>query len=173
MINYLRLIFLLSLTLSMTHANNIKKFNLNNGITLQIEEFAFHPDKHTIINCKDSNIPCLIDGLYPFGTAFNMPRTYVKRFTLIVSGKRYNLNTSGMYNAWRNRPLEYKDVVKYLEVHCYDENNCTLRGMFSDGAGIYVAEWLIINGVTLRTVISSSEDTVKLFFKNIEPPYYE
>lgn len=158
---------------AVAHASDMQEFNLGKGITAQIEEAPFNPENHKIINCKDSNIPCTIDGVFPFGTAFDMPKTYLKSLSLTVSGKTYKLDTTGMYNAWGNRPLEYKGTIKYLGAHCYDKDNCALRGLFSDAAGSYVAEWLIVNGIATRTVISSSDDIVHLFMKNIEPPYYE
>ncbi|MEZ5541071.1 MAG: hypothetical protein R3F42_03410 [Pseudomonadota bacterium] len=170
------LLFALSLLLllsSLTRADDVKEFDLGNGITVQIEEARFLPAEHEIKNCKDSDMPCTIDGSFPFGAAFDMPHSYLKRLSLSISGKSYDLDTAGMYNAWGNRPLEYKGTVKYLGAHCYDENNCALRGLFSDAAGSFVGEWLIVNGMAKRTVISSSEDIVHLFMNNIEPPYFE
>jgi hypothetical protein len=150
-----------------------KEFDLGNGITVQIEEAKFNPESHKIENCEGSNYPCLIDGVFPFGTAFSMPKTYLKSLTLSKSGKSYKLQTTGMYNAWGNRPLEFKGKIKYLGGHCYDEKNCALRGLFSDAAGSFVAEWVVINGKPFRTVLTSSDDISHLFMRNIDPPYYE
>ncbi len=154
-------------------SGEVKEFDLGNGISVQIEEVEFHPKNHKIENCGDSNIPCSIDGMAIFGTAFDMPKTYLKKLSLSIGKKTYKLNTTGMYNAWGNRPLEYKGTVKYLGAHCYDENSCALRGLFSDAAGSFVAEWLIVNGHPFRTVLTSSDDIMYLFLKNIDPPYYE
>lgn len=154
-------------------AADVKEFDLGNGVTVKLKEEKFIPENHIIENCNNSNIPCLIDRIHPFGTASNMPKTYLKYLSLSKAGKTYKLNTNGMYNAWGNRPLEFKGIIKYLGAHCYDESNCTLRGLFSDAAGSFVAEWVILNGVPYRTVISSSDDIKQLFIKYIEPPHYK
>jgi hypothetical protein len=138
-----------------------------------IEEATFNPEGHEIINCEGSDYPCTIDDIFPFGTANSFPRTYLKKLSLSIADKTYNLDTSGMYNAWGNRPLEFKGKIKYLGAHCYDKDHCSLRGLFSDAAGSFVAEWVIVNGKSTRTVITSSDDIVHLFIENIEPPHYE
>ena len=167
------LLFLLLAISTAAQSEGVKEFDLGKGITVRIEEAVFSPNNHKIENCEGSDIPCTIDGIFPFGTAFNMPKTYVKLLSLSIGSKTYKLDTTGMYNAWGNRPLEYKGTIKYLGAHCYDENNCALRGLFSDAAGTFVCEWVVINGHPFRTVISSSDDISHLFMRNIEPPYYE
>ncbi|MEJ2610144.1 MAG: hypothetical protein P8179_08655 [Candidatus Thiodiazotropha sp.] len=154
-------------------AGEEKQYDLGNGIVVNLEEAEFNPIEHKIINCEGSIIPCTIDGVFPFGIEFSIPRTYLKSLSLSIHGRTYKLNTSGMYNAWGNRPLAIKDKIKYLGAHCYDEKSCALRGIFSDAAGSFVAEWLIVNGISTRTILTSSNDIVNLFIKNIEPPYYE
>ena len=78
-----------------------------------------------------------------------------------------------MYNAWGKRPLKYKNSnVKYMAAVCQTESWCTLRGLFSDAAGSFVAEWQIRMGKPERTIITNSNDVVSLFIKNIGPPEY-
>lgn len=36
----------------------------------------------------------------------------------------------------------------------------TLTGVFSDAAGTYVAEWYILDGVSVRTLLSNDQETV-------------
>ena len=154
-------------------ADDIKEFKLDSGIKVTIEEAPFDPKGHEIINCKGSEMPCLIDGGFPYGTDFSLPRSYLKKLIITYEGKSYSLDSSHMFNAWGNRPLEVKGVIRYLGGHCYDSKHCALRGLFSDAAGSYVAEWVVINGVPSRTVLTSSDDVVHLFMKNIDPPVYE
>ena len=154
-------------------ANEAKVFDLGNGIKVSILEEKFDPKSHKIENCENSNIPCRIDSHIPYGTAFNMPRTELKELKLTTESGTYKLDTTGMYNAWGERPLEYKGSIKYLGAYCFNPQNCTLRGIFSDAAGSYVAEWLILNGISTRTVLSSSDDIMHLFMTNIEPPRYD
>ena len=158
---------------SLTLAGETKVFDLKDGIKVSILEVPFDPSSHEIENCDGSEMPCLIDGHFPYGTAFNLPRTRLKKLTLSIGSSSYNLDTTGMYNAWGKRPLEYEGKIRYLGAHCYTEKSCTLRGIFSDAAGSYVAEWKIINGQPHRTVLSSTDDIMHLFMKNIDPPYYE
>lgn len=155
------------------NADEIKEFKLNSGITVSIEEAPFNPQGHEIVNCEGSEIPCLIDGSFPYGANFSLPSTYLKKLVISFEGKSHSLDTSHMFNAWGNRPLEVKGVIRYLGGHCYDSEHCALRGLFSDAAGSYVAEWVVINGVSSRTVLTSSDDVVHLFMKNIDPPVYE
>ena len=154
-------------------ADGVKVFVLKDGIKISILEVPFDPSSHIVENCDKSQIPCLIDGHFPYGTAFDMPRSQLEELTLSIGNASYKLDTTGMYNAWGKRPLEYKGSIRYLGAHCYNERSCTLRGVFSDAAGSYVAEWKIINGKPHRTVLSSSEDIMYLFMKNIDPPFYE
>jgi hypothetical protein len=77
-----------------------------------------------------------------------------------------------MYDAWGGRPLEYKGTIRYFGGKCSDQKNCQFRGIFSDGAGSFVAEWRIVGGVPTRTVLSGSDDIVHLFMKNIDPPEF-
>jgi hypothetical protein len=114
-------IFLIVFFSSTTLASDEKRYELDGGIVVTIEEAQFTPEQHDIKNCASSKIPCTIDGVFPFGTAFNIPRTYLKRLTFSIKNKTYELDTSGMYNAWGNRPLEHKGSIRYLGAHCYSD----------------------------------------------------
>jgi hypothetical protein len=107
---------------------------------------------------------------YLFRTAcpFGLPSTYVKSITVTVKGRLYSLDVADMYNAWGSRPLEYKGVIRYFGGTCLDSENCRFRGVFSDAAGSFGAEWYIIKGLAIRTVISSSSDIIQLFAKHID-----
>jgi len=168
-------IFAIILTMLSTAAvaSEVKVYELKGGITVSIEEAPFNPKNHTLENCEDPTTPCKIDGLFPYGTAFDLPKTYLKEMSLMIGGEKYSLDVTGMYDAWGNRPLEYEGSVRYLGAHCYDKHYCTLRGLFSDAAGSFVAEWKVINGESIRTILTSSDDVVNLFIENIDPPYYE
>ncbi len=157
----------------LSYADKPKIFDLGNDVKVSILEVKFEPSEHKIVPCEGSDIPCLIDGHLPFGTAVSMPRTKLKELKFITKKSTYILETTGMYNAWGNRPLQYKDSIKYLGAHCYTPDNCKLRGIFSDAAGSYVAEWYIFNGTSMRTVLSSSDDITHLIINNVEPPYYD
>ncbi len=114
----------------------------------------------------------LLNGNLVFG-ATGAPKTYVSKIIFNVNNKRYNLENKYMYNAWGARPLEVPNVIKYFDAHCYDNKNCTIRGIFSDAAGSFVAEWKIIDGKPIRTIITDSSDILSMFKNNISPPVFE
>lgn len=102
-------------------------------------------------------------GHIPFGTDAGLPKTFVKEINISYQGQSYLLDASDMCNAWGKRPLEVKGSVRYFGGRCFDGKNCEFRGLFSDGAGTFVAEWRIVNGTPVRTVLTSSNDVVNLF----------
>ncbi len=114
--------------------------------------------------------PCLVDGQIPFGTDCGIPSTYVKSLTVVVNGKSLKLDTSQMFNAWGTRHLTMHEgkLVRYFGGSCLDKDICVFRGLFSDGAGTFVAEWRVFQGATTRTVITSDEEIVFPFTDNLD-----
>jgi hypothetical protein len=143
-----------------------------NSIRVTLVEKKFNPEQAKIERCQNDMVICLINGGIPFGTAGSMPKTYLDKLNLEIGDKSYDLETSNMYNAWGEKPKEISGVIKYMAVHCYSPKTCTLRGIFSDAAGSFVAEWIISNGIPLRTILSNSKDIVNLFIKKISPPVF-
>jgi len=147
-------------------------FTISGGVRVEIVESTFDKDIFQITGCENNGEGCLINGHIPFGSDLDIPKTYVKSIVVTCKGHSYLLDPSDMYNAWGNRPLELKGV-RYFGGNCYDEKNCQFRGLFSDGAGSFVAEWRIVNGMPVRTVLTNSNDVVNLFIKHIDPPVFE
>jgi hypothetical protein len=106
------------------------------------------------------------------GVAFGLPKAYVKSISISYNNRSYSLDATDMYDAWGSRPLERKGVVRYFGGKCFDPKNCQLRGLFSDGAGSFVAEWRVVDGVSVRTILSGSDDIVHLFTEHIDPPEF-
>jgi hypothetical protein len=73
-----------------------------------------------------------------------------------------------MYDAWGKRPLEVKGIIRYFGGSCCATDFCVFRGIFSDGAYSFVAEWVVGGGIATRTVLTSSDDIMQLFTKNID-----
>ena len=42
------------------------------------------------------------------------------------------------------------------------------RGLFSDAAGTFVAEWKIVNGSAARTVLTNSDDVVGVIMAGLD-----
>ena len=146
-------------------------FTLPSGVNVKITEAPFQKKLFKVLGCN--NAACLINGHVPVGSASELPKTYVKCISAIYQGQSYTLNASDMYNAWGKRPLEVEGAVRYFGGKCLNAKNCQFRGLFSDAAGTFVAEWQIVNGLSSRTVLTDSNDIVNLFMQHIDPPEFE
>jgi len=148
-------------------------FTLPSGVSVKITEATFQKKLFKVSGCAEGSTSCRINGHTPFGSALEMPKTYVKSILISYQGQSYSLNASDMYDAWGGRPLEHKGTIRYFGGKCFDTKNCQFRGLFSDGAGSFVAEWRIANGLSNRTVLTDSNDIVNLFMQHIEPPEFD
>ncbi len=146
--------------------------SLPSGVQVTIVEAPFAPSRNRIQGCNKDGGPCLINGRPPFGVSIGLPAFYVKSIRVSYEGRSYSLDTTNMYNAWGDRPLN-RGNVRYLGGRCDGPGYCTIRGIFSDGGGAFVAQWAIYEGVSMRTVITGADDIVDLFIKNIDPPEYD
>jgi len=172
--NLIILLLLIFVLVNTAKADETKTtLQFENSIEVTIIENQFAPNKADIKMCQGGKVVCLIDGAVPFGSAGSMPKTYVKSITLKVEDKSYNLDTSNMYNAWGKRPKEIPGIIKYMAVHCYSSDFCTLRGLFGDAAGSYVGEWSIGNGTPVRTILTGQNDVINLFMQHIDPPVFD
>lgn len=146
-------------------ADSVASFKLASGHKVTIVEAPFAESK---LKYSES-APCLVDGHIPFGTDCSLPTTYVKRIAVEVRGKTLQLDASHMFNAWGTRHLTTYEgkPVTYFVGACPSKELCIFRGLFSDGAGSFVAEWKVFQGATTRTVISSDEELISLFMKSM------
>jgi hypothetical protein len=147
------------------------EFILPNGAKITIVENAFDKNKFKIEKCSDNNdFVCYINDKEPFGSDIEIPRSYVKSITVNYLGEVYSLDPSNMYNAWGDNTLKYarKTQCEYGDGYCLDsyfygicqdKYNCVFRGYFSDAAAAFDAEWAIINGKSVRTVIGHAMET--------------
>lgn len=167
--------FLLSLMLlaSPTFADMTSIFTLPSGVEVRIIEAPFEKSLFKVEGCSERDSVCRINGHAPAGIAFGLPKTYVQSITISFRGRSYSLDASDMYNAWGSRPLEHKGKIRYFGGKCSDEKNCQFRGIFSDAAGTFVAEWRVVNELPVRTILTDSKDVVNLFEKDIDPPEFD
>jgi hypothetical protein len=148
-------------------------FTLPSGVEVRIVEAPFDRKLFRISGCTESGAACFINGRVPFGMDSGIPETYVKSISVRYKDRTYSLEASDTYNAWGGRPLEVKGVVRYFGARCSSAKYCHFRGLFSDAAGSFVAEWRIVDAVPIRTVLSNSDDIGALFRKHIDPPEYD
>jgi hypothetical protein len=150
------------------------ELRLSDEIVVYLTERAIIPDEK-LDYCKDKTVG-LVNGTTPFGEGGNpyaIPFSYLAKLSLHVKGKIYLLETTNMYNAWGDRPLEYNGR-KYMAAHCYDPDTCLLRGIFSETSGAYIAEWEIRNGKPIRRILSDAPDLVQFFMRGgVNPPVFE
>jgi hypothetical protein len=165
-------VLVLALLTNPAMADQTATFTLPSGVNVDIVEAEFEKFLFKIEVCSQQDPICRINDQIPMGVASGLPRTYIKSIIITFKGQSYPLDISSMYNAWGSRPLEYSGVIRYFGRKCVDTKFCQFRGLFSDGAGSFVAEWKIVGGKTLRTVLTDSDDVFGLFMKNIDPPEY-
>lgn len=159
--------------ISTANAQSDAAFTLPSGVKIKIVEAPFDLKSFSVSGCEENDDRCLINGHIPFGTDLTLPKTYIKSIVAKYKGHSYSLDSSNMYDAWGSRPLSYKGAIRYFGGWCYDSKNCKFRGIFSDAAGAFVAEWQVVNGVSTRTVLTNSSDIMNLFMKHIDPPKFE
>jgi len=130
---------------------------LSPDIVLHMEKDDFLPEKHKIKTCKvlewPQDPPCLIDGRPIFGTDWTTPTTTFTRAWIDVKGVTVDLDVSSLYNPWTA-----SDPTPSLFRLTNVEGGYVLRGQFSDGAGSYTVEWFIIQGVSVRTLVSEQDE---------------
>jgi len=148
-----------------TFAETAAVFTLPSGVSVRIVE-------RPVRAARESE--CRIGGR-TIGRAGDAPppKTYVKSITVSFQGRSYALDASCMYNAWGGRPLEVPGVIRYFGGKCFDSRTCHFRGLFADASETFVAEWLVVNGTPVRTVLSGSIDIVNLFTEHIDPPEFD
>ena len=151
-------------------ADEVAEFVLPSKIKVRIVEASFEASGQTY----DPKMPCLVNGRIPFGVDCSKPNTYVKSLSVQVNDKRVELDSGSMYNAWEGRPLspqpfkDKKSIFRYFGGACSSEEYCVFRGLFSDGAGSFVAEWVVMSGVSARTVLSNTGDVKQSIRSNID-----
>lgn len=148
------------------------RFVLPSKVHVAIVEADFSARDFEVLGCGESSGSCLIDSKVPFGVVDEVPRRYVAKLEVSYEGRTYVLDSSDMYDAWNGRALSIGGV-RYFGGSCDDERNCRFRGVFSDGAASFAAEWRIVSGRPFRTLLSDSDDIVGLFLEHIDPPQYE
>ena len=145
-------VFVLAVASSQPRSKITENFTVRLGerISLSVSVAAFEPNAHKITKCKilDWEGICLIDGKPVFGTDWEIPKKQLTRAILTVANVSIDLDCSCMFNPWIDRPRAEDFAVEEVEGGYF------LRGSFSDGAGSYEAEWLIIQDASVRTKIA-------------------
>ena len=142
---------------------SIKKectINLSKNIKLHLYASTFDSTQHSITRCKVINwwAISLINGKQVFGTDWEMPKMQLDSAKAEINGKVIDLDVSCMYNPWFGEIQ--KDFFSCKEC----EGGILIQGLFSDGAGTYVAQWKIVSNSSIRTIISNDEKIIRSLF---------
>lgn len=140
--------------------NSISKVEVGEKIIVSANIVSFDSAKHTYDMCDTGlgwKAICLIDGKPWFGSdaGRDLPRNQIKRMSINIQEQEIQLDVSGMFNPNYENQLR-KEQFKIKKT----ETGYLLSAYFSDGAGTYVAEWLIVKGTSVRTKISSEENVM-------------
>ncbi len=133
---------------------------LNDSTSLELVKADFEPINKNI-EYIHKNIAVGIDGAVFFGTDGGLPVSVLIEAKLTIGDKVYHLNVQNMYNPWFGESINR--VLIQIKT---TGNQSRLRGIFSDGAGTYGAEWLVIGNSHIRTILSKDEDILIGYFRN-------
>ena len=111
----------------------------------------FDGKRHQVRRCK--GVPCLVDEKPVYGAYGDLPDIEIVSLVLRTGSRDIPLDTSAMYNPWS--PREDRDVHIWLSRELGER--LLIRGEFSDGAGAYFAEWEVVEGSAIRTVLKCAE----------------
>jgi hypothetical protein len=129
--------------------------SLSKNVVLKMRSKPVIQKNHKIATCKilDQMGICLVDRKPVFGTDWETPKSQlIEAMVVIDGGTLVKLDVSCMYNPWAGQPQKKNFAVTTVE------GGLVVHGEFSDGAGSYVAEWLIVDGSSVRTKLEKDVD---------------
>lgn len=115
---------------------------------------AFEPSKHSYDTCDTGlgwKAICLIDKQLWFGSdaGMELPKNQLVKLSLQLKDYHIELDVKGLYNpSWDNQLRKEQFKLEKAEI------GYILTGYFSDGAGAYSVQWRIVNGTSMRTLIT-------------------
>ncbi|THB64861.1 MAG: hypothetical protein D6B27_09585 [Gammaproteobacteria bacterium] len=130
------------------------RFPLTKKINATMTLSDFVVDKHII--SKYGNYIYAIDGKLFWGTDGGIPKKYIKDFSIEIDDKTISLEVSSMFgieNITSKDSMQGRIKIKALNDYIY-----RVSANFSDGAGAYIVQWLIINDRSARVFIGNGEE---------------
>jgi hypothetical protein len=133
---------------------------LNDTIQLDLYRIKFDSTgKH--FEYYESIYPFSINGIPLLGTDGEYPKFQLSKAILTIGRHKYNLQVDNMYNPWfGEKPF---DKLFRLKI---DGTQIRVRAVFSDGAGSYGVEWLIVGLSSVRSIYSNDEKIMKEYILN-------
>jgi len=131
-----------------------------NGVgSIKVYVEIFKPEEHKLKSCGDYT--CLINDSPFFGSDGKIPSEKITKIVFSHSGCKINLDVSAMYDPNINNG----NIKNRIKVDHYWGEFYKVTGRFSDGAGTYIAQWIVTKGASIRTHISDTEDVYELFME--------
>ena len=123
------------------------EIQINDSILLTADISCVSKDSLHFEKVKTFDSFLISDNELVFGTDGEVPITKLDKLRLIVKGKNIDLETSSMYNP-NGKSLDIRK--SQFDISLLSPEVYILKGVFSDGAGTYIAEWLIVQDVSVR-----------------------
>lgn len=150
------LVILILLCATQVLASEIETYDLelSKDSRLVIKMKRFNKQDHQIEYYGDgeSKYPLKIDGNTFYMNDFSMPYWEVVDLRVKFRDTEYILDHSCLYDLWH--PLN--KIKEHLLLTC-SESNCTLEGLFGDGAGTFMASWRFGSGKSERIELGADE----------------
>ena len=127
------------------------EIQLDKNISLAFTIEQFVKSEYKVTDCGGGYI-CLVNDKPLWGADGKLAESTLKNMLVNIKGRKIELDTAGMFNPMISMAGKHK-----FQVLNYYDDAWKVRGVFSDGAGTYYAEWLVANGNSMRIVIGDSE----------------
>ena len=101
-----------------------------------------------------------------FGSDGEVPQYILQKALLLIGSHQYNLRVDGMYNPWFGTGFKDGPNPHFFNLKKIG-NSYRLQALFSDGAGSYAAEWVIIGASTRRTVLTADDEKLTEYFSAV------
>ncbi|MEX2596904.1 MAG: hypothetical protein WEC59_08240 [Salibacteraceae bacterium] len=134
--------------------------NINDTTHLTMERMEFD-ETGKEFEYYDNKFPFSINGRPIFGTDGNLPEYTLTKATLTIGKNEYDLQVDNMHNPW----FGDSQSEKHFRIK-RDGTETKLTGLFSDGAGSYGAEWLIVGKSSIRTILTKDEWILFEYFED-------
>ncbi|MFN7045288.1 MAG: hypothetical protein ACK4M1_08835 [Flavobacterium sp.] len=154
---YIFILVLLS-NLNAIAQENSGIISFENDIKLYWTIKAFNEKANQIKVCENdfgAQYICAIDNAIWYGSdiGLDIPKNQLTNLVLEIGKNKIILDVSSMFN-----PNFSGKLSKHQFKIAKEANQYVLYGFFSDGAGTYTAHWRIIDTISIREVISNSEE---------------
>lgn len=127
------------------------------GITLSVGIKPFNATQHKIKACGGGI--CMIDGAPFFGSDGRLPKNQINSIRFTQKGVTVSLEVGAMFEP----DLHNSNIKNRISVQPYWGEYYKVTGSFSDGAGAYVAQWIVARDGALRAYIGDRESLSDLY----------